>query len=226
MRSISRFVLILCFVFLAVSTPGAGALELADYLPRGVELDPAVPTPAQVLGFEVGEQHARPDQIVTYASLLARSSPRVRLEIQDRTYERRPLVLLTITSPSNQLRLDEIRKAHLAVGDPDRPAPADAELAALPAVVWLGYSIHGNEASGANASLLTAYYLAAAQGPEIEALLHDVVVLIDPMLNPDGLGRFTEWVTMNRSEMPVSDPEHRELHEPWPEGRTNHYWFD
>lgn len=226
MRSISRFVLALCLLTPAISGSPAVAVDLSNYLPDGVEYDPGVPTPAQVLGFEVGEQHVRPDQIVTYFSLLARSSSRVRLEIQGSTYERRPLILLTITSSTNQLRLDEIRKAQLAVGDPAQPALADAELESLPAVVWLGYSIHGNEASGSNAALLTAYHLAAAKGPEIEALLRDVVVLIDPSLNPDGLGRFTEWVTMHRSEVPVSDPEHRELREPWPGGRTNHYWFD
>ncbi len=54
----------------------------------------------------------------------------------------------------------------------------------------MGYSIHGNEPSGSNAALALAYYLAAAQGDEIDALLNSNIVLFDPAFNPDGLSRF------------------------------------
>lgn len=93
-------------------------------------------------------------------------------------------------------------------------------------VVYLGYSIHGNEASGSNASLLVAYHLAAVRGAEIEDLLARLVILIDPSLNPDGLGRFAHWANMHRGRELVADREHREHREGWPNGRTNHYWFD
>ncbi|MEM7479638.1 MAG: M14 family metallopeptidase [Acidobacteriota bacterium] len=192
-------------------------VSLAHYLPAGVEYDPEIPPPAEILGWEVGTWHVTPEALVRYMEVLASRSDRVRIDLQGRTHEGRPQVLVTLTSAANQDRLEEIRTARLAADGPPEGAPA---------VVWLGYSIHGNEASGSNASLLTAYHLAAARGPEIEALLDEVVVLIDPCLNPDGLGRFATWANMHRGRQPVGRGIHREHNEVWPGGRTNHYWFD
>lgn len=207
---------------LLLSVPAVSASPHPTYLPSGVEYDPAVPTPSDALGSEVGTWHARHDQIAAYFRLLAARSDRVRLEEFGRTHENRPQLLAVITSPENHANLDAIRERHAA-----RTAPnADAPGADDPAVIWLGYSIHGNEASGANAALLVAYHLAAARGPDIEGLLTELVVLLDPALNPDGLDRFAVWVNANRSKDPVADPANREHHEPWPGGRTNHYWFD
>lgn len=184
-----------------------------------------IPTPEEVLGFGVGEWHARPDQIVAYAERLAASSDRVELTIQGRTHELRPQPLLVISSPDNLARLETIVEEHRALSE-GGPAPSPEELTGMPVVVWLGYSIHGNEASGANASLLVAYHLAAGRSPQLDRMLEETVVLIDPSLNPDGLGRFASWVNQHRGEQPVADPWTREHRETWPGGRTNHYWFD
>jgi len=189
--------------------------------------DPAVPPPQDVLGFEVGQWHARPAQLVDYLERLAATSGRVRLEEIGRTYERKPQVVATITSEANQARLDEILAAHRALSEPPFAANADEAIADdMPAVVYLGYSIHGNEASGANASMVVAYHLASSSSPEVRSLLDHVVVLLDPALNPDGLGRFAHWANMYRGTNPVADPNDREHVEAWPGGRTNHYWFD
>jgi hypothetical protein len=96
----------------------------------------------------------------------------------------------------------------------------------LPAVLYQGYSIHGNEPSGGNAAVLVAYYLAAGQSPEIEALLESTVILFDPCYNPDGFNRFATWANIHRNKHLTADPEDREYDEVWPGGRTNHYWFD
>ncbi|HTL09234.1 MAG TPA: M14 family zinc carboxypeptidase, partial [Chitinophagaceae bacterium] len=77
-----------------------------------------------------------------------------------------------------------------------------------------------------NASLLSAYYLAAAQGKKIEELLENTVILFDPSFNPDGMQRFSTWVNQHRSKNLVTDPNSREFNEVWPGGRFNHYWFD
>ncbi len=217
-----HFVTLLAALLVGASPAAAGGTELRDYLPAGVAYDPAVPTPESVLGFQVGDWHAGPEQIATYARGLAHSNARVRLEETGRTHEQKPLLLLTITSPSNHSRLDAIRAEHVARTRPGAAAD-DAE---SPIVVWLGYSVHGNEASGANASLLVAYHLAAAQGEEIEQLLEHTIVLLDPMLNPDGLQRFATWANMHRGMQLVGESMHREHQEGWPSGRTNHYWFD
>ena len=185
-----------------------------------------MPAPEAVFGFAPGERHVRPDQLVRYAEILAASSDRVRLEIQGETWEGRPQPLLVITSPENHRRLEEIRAAHVALSDPGRPAPGRDELAAMPVVIFLGYSIHGNEASGANAAPAVAYWLAAGRGPEVEGLLAKAVVLLDPSQNPDGLGRFTTWANSHWSAVPVGDRDHREHVETWPGGRFNHYFFD
>ncbi len=96
----------------------------------------------------------------------------------------------------------------------------------MPIVVYQGFSIHGNEPSGSNAALAVAYYLAAAQGSEIEKLLNETVILFDPSYNPDGLQRFAYWANINKSKNINPDPNDREYDEIWPGGRTNHYWFD
>jgi len=226
----------------ATSAPGESAspdtVDLGYYLaalPGGEAAhDPTVPAPQEVLGFQVGHWHARPDQIVAYLERLAAASDRVKLEETGRTYERKPQVLATITSAANQARLDEILAAHRRLSEPpfDADAGADGDAAGapipddMPAVVYLGYSIHGNEASGANASMVVAYHLASSQSPEVRALLDRVVVLLDPELNPDGLGRFAHWANMYRGAQAVADPNDREHIESWPSGRTNHYWFD
>ncbi len=197
---------------------------LKDYLPAGVTYDETIPKPFSVLGFEVGEWHVRHDQLVNYLEVLAGASNRVAVSLQGRTHEGRPQLLLTITSPENHRRLREIRQRHLAHAK-STPARETAS-PQRPVVVWLGYSIHGDEASGSNASLLVAYHLAAAQGEAIEALLSETVVLLDPSLNPDGLGRFAQWANSHRGRQPAAAADHREHRQAWPGGRTNHYWFD
>ena len=92
--------------------------------------------------------------------------------------------------------------------------------------MYQGFSIHGNEPSGANAGLAAAYYLAAAQGNKIDDLLNNTVILFDPSFNPDGLQRFAYWANTNKAQNINPDPNDREYHEVWPGGRTNHYWFD
>jgi hypothetical protein len=198
--------------------------DLSYYMPDGVRFDPAVPTPKSVIGHEVGEWHVSHDRLVNYMYALDRASDRVTLEVTGYTYEGRPLLLLTITSPKNHQNLESIRQQHLQLCDPARSGSLDVKT--MPAVFYLGCSIHGNEASGANAGLLGAYYLAAAQGPEIEKYLDNTIVLFDPSFNPDGLHRFSSWVNSRKSMSVSADANDTEHNEPWPGGRTNHYWFD
>ena len=199
-------------------------LDLSYYLPDGVKLDPAVPTPKSVIGHEVGEWHVSHDRLVNYMYALDKASDRVTLEVTGHTYEGRPLLLLTITSPKNHQNLESIRQQHLQLSDPAKSGSLDVK--SMPGVFYLGCSIHGNEPSGANAGLIAAYYLAAAQGPEIEKYLDNTIILFDPSFNPDGLHRFSSWVNSRKSMSISADPNDTEHNEPWPGGRTNHYWFD
>lgn len=199
--------------------------DLKYYLPDSVTYDPAIPKPKDVVYHEVGEWHITHDRLVNYMKAMATAAPqRIKLETMGLTYETRPQVLLIITSPKNHQRLEEIRQQHVKLTDPSQSASLNIDN--MPIVVYIGHSIHGNESSGANASLLTAYYLAAAQGKQIDDLLDNVVILFDPSFNPDGLQRFSTWANQHKSKNLVSDPASREFNEVWPGGRFNHYWFD
>ncbi len=205
--ALTLFLLSISFVSRAIAGPG---------LPADFEPDPAIPTPAEVLGFEPGEWHPRHDQVVDYLTQLAERSDRVNMEILGQTHGERPLPLLVFASPETLAEIDQIAA--------DRQSQALAGEG--PAVIWLGYSVHGNEASGASAALVTAWYLAASNDPEVLAWLDDLVIVMEPVLNPDGLDRFAHWVNMHRGRHPVADPADREHNEAWPNGRTNYYWFD
>ncbi|WP_338364019.1 M14 metallopeptidase family protein [uncultured Pseudoalteromonas sp.] len=210
-------------IMVAMLSFSSMAKPLSYYFEQDVEFDKTIPTPQDVLGYEVGEWHVRHDQLVRYMEILAQKSDRINFEVIGRTHEQRPLVMLSISSAEKLANLEQIRQAHLArlVNSEQAKNTQNA-----PAVVWMGYSVHGNESSGSNAALLVAYYLAAAQGPEIEKLLNNTVILLDPSLNPDGLARFANWANSNRGMNLSSDPKTREHVESWPSSRTNHYWFD
>ncbi len=202
-----------------------GQKTLDYFLQDGVTYNESIPTPKDILGAELGEWHVRHDQLVEYMHAVAEVSDRVTIMEYARSYENRKLLSLVITSTENQNRIDEIKEQHVKLTDPS--VSADLDVSNMPAVVQLSYSVHGNEPSGSNASLAVVYHLAAAEGREIEELLSNVVVLIDPSINPDGLNRFAHWANTHKSKnVLVTDPESREYNEVWPGGRTNHYWFD
>jgi len=211
--------------FVLFSSLFSNAQDLKYYLPDSVSYDPAIPKPKDIIYHEVGEWHVTHDRLVNYMKAVAAAAPnRIKIETMGFTYESRPQVLLIITSPKNHQRLEEIRQQHVQLTDPARSASLNIDN--MPIVVWIGHSIHGNEQSGTNASLLSAYYLAAAQGKQIDELLENTVILFDPSFNPDGMQRFSTWVNQHKSKNLVSDPSDREFNEVWPGGRFNHYWFD
>jgi len=209
----------LCLLLLAC---GASARTAQEYLPPDTNPDPSVPTPESVLGWDVGDWHISHDKLVQYMQALAEASPRVSIKVIGHTHEQRPLLQLAITSEANQQELESLRLAHMDAAQMDAAQLEEKG----PLVVWLGYSIHGDEPSGSNAALLVAYYLAASRSAFVEELLAGSVILIDPSINPDGLNRFASWANSNAGKKPVSDPVTRQHKQNWPQGRTNHYWFD
>lgn len=226
--SLKKFTLSVCLILLATigyaQNPAEGVAEMDYYLPQDVTYNSEIPTPEEVIGMVPGEWHVRHDQLVHYMRTLAEASDRVSLTEFGETYEDRTLLYLTITSPGNHNNIEQIRTNHVALSDPDQSENLDT--GEMPIVLYMGYSIHGNEPSGSNASMLVAYHLAAAQGAEIEEMLNNSVILLDPSLNPDGLNRFASWANTHKSKNVVADPNSMELNERWPSGRTNHYWFD
>lgn len=211
------------FLFCTISV-AFSQVNLDYYLPDSTEYNPSIPTPKSVIRHEVGEWHVTHDRLVHYMKTLAASSDRVTIKETGETYEGRPQLLLTITHPDNQQRIEEIRTQHKQLTNPSESSQLNTD--GMPIVVWMGYSIHGNEASGSNASMLSAYYFAAAENAGVEEMLKDVVIVLDPSFNPDGMNRFATWVNVHKNDNITTDPNDREYNEVWPGGRTNHYWFD
>ncbi len=206
-----------------MSTVQGQKQALTYYLPD-IEYNAEIPTPEQVLGYQIGEWHISHDQLLFYMRTVAAASPRMKLVEHGRTYEGRPLIHLIVSSPANHNRLEEIRTQHVQLSDP--AAAGALNTAEMPVVVYQGFSIHGNEPSGVNASALVAYYLAAGESAEVNTLLENTVIIFDPCFNPDGVQRFSTWVNMHKNDNLTSDTQDREYSESWPRGRTNHYWFD
>ncbi|MCH8515857.1 MAG: M14 family metallopeptidase [Cyclobacteriaceae bacterium] len=213
----------LCLLLFSVSFTKA-QVDLNYYLPDSITYDPNIPTPKSFLGYEIGEWHISHDQLYYYMRELAQASDRVVLEVTGRSHENRPIILLTITTPENLSRLDEIKTEHKKLSDPDQSANLDTS--EMPAVLFQGYSVHGNEPSAVNAAVLAAYHFAAAQDEKTIKQLEKTIMLIDPALNPDGVHRFSTWVNMHKSKNLNPDPADREFNEAYPRARTNHYWFD
>ena len=214
-----RSILILCLPFFALSQVGSDTVDLNYYLPENHTYDRSIPTPESIIGHEVGEWHITHDKLVQYLQVLSEVSDRISLESRGETFEGRPLLLLTITSPRNHERIDQIieNRKKLVNGEIE---PNDN----MPIVIYQGFSIHGNEPSGSNAALAYAYHLAASN--EVMVDLENTVILFDPSFNPDGLQRFAYWANVHRAHQLNYDPNDREYREVWPGGRTNHYWFD
>ncbi|RTY72733.1 M14 family metallopeptidase [Flavobacterium sp. LS1R10] len=219
MKSIYYLLFFFSFICNAQERP----VPLAYFLPQNETYNDKIPTPKSVFNFELGEMHTDHNQVVHFMEAIAKASDRVQIETTGYTYENRPLQLLTISSPENLAKIDEIHRKHLALSDSDTNA---SDVSNLPIVLYLGYSIHGNESSGTGAAIALTYYLTASESPELKKMLDNTIILLDPSLNPDGLHRFSTWVNSHKSKNLVTDPNDREFNEAWPGGRFNHYWFD
>ena len=182
-----------------------------------------IQSPEEFLGYEIGDQHTRHDLILAYFKYLSSVSERANLINYGKSYEGRTLTLLSISSEENLKNLDEIKTEHLKSTIPGSIKTINEN---LPVIINLGYGIHGNEPSGSEAALLTAYTLIASKNKKINRLTTDSVVFIDPTLNPDGRDRHSQWANQYKSINLVADSNDAEHNESWPRGRTNHYWFD
>ncbi len=194
-----------------------------------LEVDAEVPTSKQVLRYDWGEDISSHYQIETYLRRLAKACPdRTKLVQYGESSEGRSLNYLVISSPENIANLDEVNENNLKLADPRTLGPTEAVdlIENNPAVIWLAYCVHGNEVSPSDAALLTAYHLLADKRAETKTLLENLVVIIDPLQNPDGRDRFVNVFRETRGLFIQSYPAANEHTERWPSGRSNHYWFD
>ena len=191
----------------------------------GINYDLSIPKPEDVIGHKIGDRHTRTSQIVDYYESIASVSDRVDLDDHARSHEGRRLIHAIVTHPDNHKNLENIRIENVKISDMPNQMK-NKNLDKMPLVAYLGFSIHGDEASGAEAAVLLLHHLAAGQGDEIDQILRNTIIIIDPMFNPDGRDRFANWANGNRGIVPTTDTQDREHNQPWPRGRTNHYLFD
>src|SRR5688572_4386092 len=200
------------------------ALGQHSYNASGV-FDPAVPTPRSVLGYEIGERFTPHHVLMRYVDRLAATSRRIHVDTVALTFEGRESVLVIATSEANHGRLEQIMADARRVGSAAQDAAAAA--ARMPAIAWLGYTVHGGEASGTEAAIALMYQLAAGRDAETQRILDSVVVLIDPVQNPDGHERHAQDVMRNRGALGVPTTPGAMIHQGnWPGPRTSHYYFD
>lgn len=191
------------------------------------KFNPAIPQPKEILGFELGEFYPEWLAILHYMYTLDRLSDRVKIRTVGLTYEKRPIIEVTISSPENIKRIDEIRAEHLKLSD--ATVSKDLDISKMPSVVSIVNAVHGNEHSSASASLAMAYFYTASEDPTILDILDKSIILITPSINPDGMNRFSAWCNAESSTgQHIADVNTREysLNEPYPLSRANHYWHD
>ncbi|MGS0693113.1 M14 family zinc carboxypeptidase [Shewanella sp. 0m-4] len=175
-------------------------------------------SPEAFLGYPLGERLLRHDQINYYLKEIAKQNPRVSIEHTGQSHEARQQLTAVITSPENQAKLDEILAQRQQIKYLGKQSG--------PLIIWLAYSIHGDEISGAHSAIKLSHMLATSEDKWVTDLLDKAVVLITPSQNPDGLDRFSTWANGYAGKVAVSDPNHKEHKQGWPTGRSNHYLAD
>ena len=223
-RAVLRAVLAAALLFTSSTV-----VQAQHGLANGGEYDPAIPTPASVIGYPLGEIFTPHHLVMRYLDALVAASPLVRVDTVARTAEGREVVMAIVTSRENHGRLDAIRQAARRLADPRGASDTEIEelVRTTPSIVWLGYTVHGSEASGVEAALGFLYQLAAGRDADTRMILDSTVVLIDPVQNPDGHERHAQDVRRRRGRF-GADPAPYAMDQSgmWPGPRTSHYHFD
>jgi Zinc carboxypeptidase len=226
MRKIILFMLCCAGLF-----PAVAQVNLAEdrhaFDPQ-LTYDQAIPSPESFLGYKLGEDMTLYASVVDYFKTLDAASDKITMKEYGRTYENRPLYLLVVTSADNHRNLEAIRQEHLKLTDPAALPAAEAEriVSNGPVFLSMSYNIHGNEFSSTEAAMQVVYRLAAAQDAATRNLLEHAVINLYICINADGRDRYAYWYKSVARHVPAPEPNDLDHSEPWPVGRTNHYWFD
>lgn len=194
----------------------------------GATYNAKVPTPDQILGFPAGQKPATHAQIEAVIKAIANNNPRCKLVEYGKTHEGRTLSYVVIAAPRHIERLDAIKADLAKLSDPRSVSAAEADRIAdtVPAVAWMAYVIHGDEMSSSDAALAVAHHLAAGTDASVTSMLDDLIVIIDPLMNPDGRDRWLNFMQASRTRQPQVDDQAIIHAGAWPSGRMNHYLFD
>jgi hypothetical protein len=187
-----------------------------------VGLNAQIKSPDDFLGYPLGSKFTPHYQIIAYFKYLAGINKNIRLISYGKTYENRELIVAVISSRENMDNLEQIRKVNIGLSR----AEAQADLNKQPAILWMSYNVHGNEASSSETAMKTLYTLSEGTFGRTKEWLRNTIVILDPCLNPDGRERYVNFYNSVVGVGPDANSSAREHNEPWPRGRVNHYYFD
>jgi hypothetical protein len=163
------------------------------YIPQSA----TVPSPEKFLGRILGApgELLGTEKTYAYARALAAASPRVRVFTIGHSEEGRDIVMLAIADEAGIRDLDRLKAATAALADPRRTNQAAAEklIAASRPIYYFNAALHSDETGSTEAMLELAYRLAVSEQPMIRRIREKVVVLINPISNPDGRDKMVDW---------------------------------
>jgi len=201
------------------------------FLVAPLTVEAQVPTFEEVAGHAFGERITQTYQMQQYLQAVADASDRVVVEQIGTSWQGRPLMHAIVTSPENHARLDTIKANAQRLGDPRGLSDAEAEriISTQPAIFWYGGSIHGFELSGSEGGLKMLERLSTQDDAETQRILDQTVVIIDPVLNPDGRDAFAYHNHDNVGR--EANPDNQDWSNDFTSWealkyRTSHYYFD
>ena len=161
-------------------------------------MDKSILTPAEHLGFEVGADRklAGWPEIASYFDILDNLSDRVRTVEIGRSTKNNPFLMAVISSPDNLDRLEEYREIQERLADARAIRSDDAARRLIErgrVVVAITCSIHATEVGATQMSMLLAHELATRQSARVQDILDNLILLLIPCANPDGLIDVREW---------------------------------
>lgn len=177
-------------------------------------------TPGQFLDYELGEKFTYHYKVLEYFRHVDNQSENVAIKPYGHTYEGRELLVAYVSSARNLENLEHIREQNIELS-----RRADAKIPEI-SIVWLSYNVHGNEASSTETAMKVLYDLAVNANSQYKSWLDNLVIIIDPCLNPDGRDRYVNWYRQVNNRTPNPGLNSREHDEGWASGRSNHYMFD
>lgn len=156
-----------------------------------------VESPSEFVDFEVGIDGNLLDwsQITDYLIELGKKSPRARTEEIGKTTEGRPFLLTILSSESNLRNLAKFRNLQRQGANPKQLSDEDAKLLAKESRLFVVVRMHtrSNEIAAGQTATLLAYKLASSRDPAVRRILEQVIILLIPSTNPDGVDKLVEW---------------------------------
>ena len=156
-----------------------------------------VPSPTKELGHVIGAagELTHSSKIVDYVRKVGERSPRVHVETIGQSEEGRDIVLAVIADEQGILELDRLKAAAAALSDPRQTSPEEAEriIATARPAYYFNCNLHADETGSGEMCMELIYRLAVSEQPMIRAIRENLLVLINPVSEPDGREKVTDW---------------------------------